>query len=134
MQFLRPPHQVITLRYGFNRFPNIYNAVSSGFNPGAFGFPDSYVKSLTVDQFPGLVLSNAGTSIGYNGTQNVNYWSKNFSAGVSKFVGKHSMQAGWDFRTINAGGLSYVAPAGMFTFNGVFSQQYPTRTNGTGVD
>ena len=128
------PTTVVTLRYGFNRFPNIYNAISSGFNPGLLGFPASYANSLSVDQFPGLVLSTAGSSIGYNGTQNVNYWSKNFSAGVSKFIGKHSMQAGWDFRTINAGGLAYTSPAGIYTFNGVFSQQYPTKTNGTGAD
>jgi trimeric autotransporter adhesin len=128
------PTTVVSLRYGFNRFPNIYNAVSSGFDPSLLGFPASYANSLTVKQFPGLVLSNAGSSIGYNGTQNVNYWSKNVSAGVSKFKGKHSLQAGWDFRTINAGGLAYTSPAGIYTFNGVFSQQYPTKTNGTGSD
>jgi hypothetical protein len=27
------PTAVLTVRYGFNRFPNVYNAVSSGFNP-----------------------------------------------------------------------------------------------------
>jgi hypothetical protein len=128
------PSTVITLRYGFNRFPNVYNAVSSGFNPAALGFPASYVDSLTVKQFPGLTLSNAGSSIGYNGTQNVNYWSKNFSAGVSKAAGRHSLQAGFDFRTIENGGLAYGTPAGSYTFNGVFTQQYPTRTNGTGAD
>jgi hypothetical protein len=128
------PSTVLTLRYGFNRFPNVYNAVSSGFDPSALGLPVSYVSSLTVNQFPGLSLSNAGSSIGYNGTQNVNYWSKNFSAGVSKAAGRHSLQAGMDFRTINNGGLAYVAPAGSYTFNGVFTQQYPTRTNGTGAD
>ena len=125
---------VITLRYGFNRFPNVYNAVSSGFNPAALDFPASYVDSLTAKQFPGLTLSNAGSSIGYNGTQNVNYSSKNFSAGVSKAAGRHSLQAGFDFRTIENGGLAYGTPAGSYTFNGVFTQQYPTRTNGTGAD
>jgi hypothetical protein len=128
------PTTIVTLRYGFNRFPNIYNAVSSGFDPAALGFPASYVNSLTVAQFPGLSLSNAGSSIGYNGTQNLNYWSKNFSAGVAKSAGKHSIQVGFDFRTISNGGLSYVAPAGSYAFNAVFSQQYPSRANGTGAD
>ena len=85
-------------------------------------------------QFPGLSLSNAGSSIGYNGTQNVNYWLKNFSAGLSKAAGKHTLQAGFDFRTIDNGGLAYGTPAGSYSFNGVFSQQYPTKTNGTGAD
>jgi hypothetical protein len=128
------PTTIVTLRYGFNRFPNVYNAVSSGFDPSALGLPASYVSALTVKQFPGLALSNAGSSIGYNGTQNLNYWSRNFSAGVSKAKGKHNMQAGLDFRTINNGGLSYGTPAGSYSFNGVFSQQYPTKTNGTGAD
>ena len=128
------PTTIVTLRYGFNRFPNVYNAVSSGFDPSALGLPASYVSALTVNQFPGLTLSNAGSSIGYNGTQNLDYWSKNFSAGAARMKGKHNMQAGLDFRTIDNGGLSYGTPAGSYSFNGVFSQQYPTKTNGTGAD
>lgn len=128
------PTTIVTLRYGFNRFPNVYNAVSSGFDPAALGLPASYVNALTVKQFPGISLSNAGSAIGYNGTQNVNYWSKNASIGVSKSAGKHSLQMGFDFRTIDNGGLAYGTPAGSYSFNGVFSQQYPTRTNGTGAD
>ena len=124
------PTTVATVRFGFNRFPNIYNAVGSGINPSSFGLP----YSSQVNQFPGLTLSNAATSIGYNGTQNLNYWSKNLSGGVSKAAGRHNMQMGIDFRTLDAGGLAYGTPAGSFTFNGVFSQQYPTKTNGTGAD
>ena len=30
--------------------------------------------------------------------------------------------------------MNLKATAGLFAFNGVFSQQYPTRTNGTGLD
>ena len=128
------PTTIVTLRYGFNRFPNIYNAVSSGFDPAALGFPASYVNALTVKQFPGISLTNAGSAVGYNGTQNVNYWSKNASASVSKSAGKHNLQIGFDFRTIDNGGLAYGGPAGSYSFNGVFSQQYPTKTNGTGAD
>ena len=128
------PTTILTLRYGFNRFPNVYNAVSSGFDPSALGFPAGYVSALTVKQFPGISLSNAGSAVGYNGTQNVNYWSKNASIGGSKSAGKHNLQAGFDFRTIDNGGLAYGTPAGSYAFNGVFTQQYPTKTNGTGAD
>ena len=40
------PTTVVSLRYGFNRFPNIYNAVSSGFDPSLLGFPASYANKL----------------------------------------------------------------------------------------
>ena len=128
------PTTVATLRYGFNRFPNLYNGVSTGFDPAALGLPPSYTNAILQKDFPGLTLSNAGSSIAYTGTQNVNYWSKNASGAVAKSIGKHNMQFGMDFRTINAGGLSYGGPAGTFSFNGVFSQQYPTKLNSTGAD
>jgi len=128
------PTTVATVRYGFNRFPNIYNGVSTGFDPAQLGLPESYTSAILQNNFPGLSLSNAGSSIAYTGTQNVNYWSKNASGGISKSAGKHNMQMGMDLRSINAGGLSYGGPAGSFSFNGVFSQQYLTKTNGTGAD
>ena len=128
------PSTVATLRYGFNRFPNLYNGVSTGFDPAALGLPPSYTNAILQKNFPGLTLANAGSSIAYTGTQNVNYWSKNASGSVAKTIGKHNMQFGLDFRTINAGGLAYGGPAGTFSFNGVFSQQYPTKLNSTGAD
>ena len=124
------PTTVITARFGFNRFPNVYNTVSSGFDPRSLGLP----YTSQINTFPRITVSNANTNLGYTNTRNLNYWSRNFSTGVAKFAGRHSMQAGFDFRSINAGGGAYGPAAGTYTFNGVFSQQFPGTTNGTGAD
>jgi hypothetical protein len=125
---------VVSMRWGFNRFPNIYASPGSGYNLASLQLPPNYVSNVQVDQFPGITISNAGTAIGYSGTQNVNYWSENASASVNKTAGRHNLAMGFDFRTLNAGGAAYGAPAGTFSFNGVFSQQYPTAKNNTGAD
>jgi hypothetical protein len=123
------PTTVATVRFGYNRFPNIYDHVSAGFDPKSLGLP----YNSQVQEFPRLTISNANTNVGYSGSQNLNYWSTNFSSSIAKFVGKHSLQAGFDFRSINAGGASYGAAAGTYTFNGVFTQWSPSRS-GTGAD
>jgi hypothetical protein len=125
---------VLSIRFGFNRFPNIYASPGSGYNLASLNLPSNFTNAVQIDQFPGFNISNAGTAIGYNGTQNVNYWSKNASASVNKTLGRHNLAMGFDFRTLNAGGASYGAPSGSFTFNGVFTQQYPTAKNNTGAD
>jgi hypothetical protein len=123
------PTTVATVRFGFNRFPNIYDHVSAGFDPKSLGLP----YNSQVQEFPRLSISNAATNVGYSGSQNLNYWSRNFSTSVAKFVGRHSLQMGFDFRSINAGGAAFGAAAGTYTFNGVFTQWSPSRS-GTGAD
>jgi len=128
------PTTVLSVRWGFNRFPNSYASPGSGYNLASLGFPANYINGIQLDQFPTFTISNSGTAIGYAGTQSVNYWSENASASANKTLGRNNMSMGFDFRTLNAGGASYVAPAGTFAFNGVFTQQYPTAKNNTGAD
>jgi hypothetical protein len=128
------PTTVLTARFGFNRFPNIYNYVSDGFNQSTLGFPASYVNSQQIQEFPGISLSQSGTSFGGGTKQNIDYWSRNFSVSVSKFAGKHNMTYGFDYRLIHTDGIQYVSGFGSFTFNGIFSQQFNAGTNGTGSD
>ena len=125
------PTTVATVRYGFNRFPNVYNTVSTGFDLQSIGLP--YTSQSAT--FPRISIANASTNIGYTNPQNLNYWSNNFSANVSKFIGKHSLQMGMDYRKINAGGAAYGPASGTYAFNGVFSQASPSSAiAGTGAD
>ena len=128
------PTTVVTARFGFNRFPNIYNYVSDGFDQTKLGLPASYVNGQQIREFPGITLSQSGTSFGGGTKQNLVYWSRNFSLSASKFAGKHNMTFGFDYRLIHTDGIQYPSGFGAFSFNGIFSQQFNSGTNGTGSD
>ena len=124
---------VVSIRYGFNRFPNITEGVSYGFSPARLGFPASYVNSLQALYFPEIdLLNNKISSISPSVPT---FWSKNVLGSVSKFVGRHSITFGADYRLIHVDFFTLTNSAGLFAFNGVFSRQYPSQaTAGTGAD
>jgi hypothetical protein len=126
------PTTVVTLRYGFNRFPNIFLPVSNGFDPGSLGLPASYVNGLPYRYFPTITLLS-NTISGQSPSWTV-YWSKNAMVSISKYIGRHSISMGFDYRVIHTDFLSLSNGSGNFSFNGVFSRQYPTTTNATGAD
>jgi hypothetical protein len=126
------PTTVLTVRYGFNRFPNFTEGVSYGFNPTQLGFPASYANSLQAEYFPEFdLLSNKISSTSPSVSV---FHSKNFLTSISKYVGKHNITAGFDYRLIHVDFTSLSFAAGDFGFTGVFSRQYPSQTNGTGAD
>jgi hypothetical protein len=126
------PTTVLVLRFGFNRFPNITQGISYGFNEGSLGLPSNYTSGLQAQSFPTIALINntiSSTSPSYSV-----FSSRNLSAAVSKYVGKHSISMGFDFRQIHTDFTSLTNAAGNFTFNGVFSREYPSSSNTTGAD
>ncbi len=126
------PTTVLTARFGFNRFPNIYNYVSQGFDQTKLGFPASYVNSLQVKEFPGINLSQAGTSFGGGSPSNITYWSRNASFALSKNAGRHNLTVGFDYRLIHTDGISWTNGFGTFTFNGIFTSS--TNQSANGID
>ena len=128
------PTTVLTVRYGFNRFPNYGYQVSQGFNLAGLGFDPSFVASVASPTFPNI----STTSIYPLGTNNNFYYvhhSKNFSAGISKYHGRQTFKAGFDFRRLHDDGNDFSNSAGAFTFNGVFSRSTPlTSVANTGAD
>ena len=127
------PTTVISIRYGFNRFPNFTEGVSYGFSPGKLGLPSSFVGSLQALYFPEIDLLN--NKISTTSPSVPTFWSKNLLGSVSKFIGRHSLTFGADYRLIHVDFISLTNSAGLFAFNGVFSRQYPSQaTAGTGAD
>ncbi len=127
---------VISIRYGFNRFPNITYPVSIGnsLSPTLqqLGFPSNFTSQVQANYFPQISLNTeslSNVSLTY-----ANYYSKNLLGSVSKYVGRHNITYGIDYRVINSGpGASY--NSGVFSFNGVFSREYPTvASTTTGAD
>ncbi len=129
------PTTVVTVRYGFNRFPNTSYDVSQGYNVSALGFPSSLVSQInpSLSQFPDILMSSLySLSVQDNNSFYV-LASDNFSTSVSKYMGRHSLKAGFDYRRIKAAGNDANDAAGQYSFNGVFTKSSPT-AGGVGVD
>jgi trimeric autotransporter adhesin len=128
------PTTVLTVRYGFNRFPNYGYQVSQGFNLLSLGFNPAYVSQVPSPTFPNITMTSQ-YSLGTNNNFYYVHHSKNFSTGISKYAGRHNLKAGFDYRRIHDDGNDFGNSAGAFTFNGVFTRSTPlTAVSGTGAD
>jgi hypothetical protein len=128
------PTTVLTVRYGFNRFPNYGYQQSQGFNLLSLGFNPAYVAQVPSPTFPNVTM-NSQYSFGTNNNFYYVHHSKNFSAGLAKYQGRHNLKGGFDYRRIHDDGNDFANSAGAFTFNGVFSRSTPlTAVAGTGAD
>lgn len=116
------PTTVLSVRYGFNRFPNYGYKVSQGYNLAALGFPASLASQIPNPTFPIITMSTA-YSLGTNNNFFYVHSSKNASANIAKYAGKHSVKAGFDYRRIAAAGYDLDGGDGQlaFTFNGQFT-------------
>ena len=85
--FTPNPTTVVSVRYGFNRFPNRTVEVSSGTNPTKLGFPAYYASAVQAFAFPDVTFQNL-KEMGGNSTAESVYHSKNFLVSVSKFMGR----------------------------------------------
>ncbi len=130
------PTTVLTVRYGFNRFPNYSYNVAQGFNLATLGFPASLVSAVnpSLSQFP-YVSTNSFYQFG--ASDNNSFYvlaSDNFSTSVSKYMGRHSLKMGFDYRRIKAAGNDANNAAGEYFFNGIFTKSAPTSSGSGGAD
>ena len=134
------PTSVLAVRYGFNRWPQIYYTYSekSGFSPLTLGFPASLVDQMQQPlHFPAFSLTTvlAGDSLGNNSNNNYTDTTNSVSVMLSKTVGRHSFKAGFDFQRITDSGLDYSWTPGGYSFNGIFTQSSPVNPlPNTGAD
>jgi len=134
--FSATPTTVVTVRFGFNRFPNYSYDVSQGFNLAKLGFPANYVNAInpSLSQFPDVTTNNFYQ---FGVTDNNSFFvlaSSNFSTSVSKYMGRHSLKAGFDYRRIKAAGNDSNDAAGQYAFNGIFTKSAPTSAGTGGAD
>lgn len=125
------PTTVISVRYGFNRFPNEDGQRSQGFNVASLGFPTSLVSQLQTSVFPAFNFQTLN-SMAPGGTGQTIFHSKNFLVGVSKFLGRHSVKFGFDYRRINNDGISF--PNMAFSFDNSFTRASQAVNNASGAD
>ncbi len=125
------PTLVIAVRYGFNRFPNFSAPTSLGFSQTTLGFPNSLAAITKNTAFPSITMSDVGSFGGGTTSQSVLH-SKSFNTTASKFMGKHSLKFGFDWRSLNNDGAPGFGPSS-FSFSDIFTRSVPQRTvQGTG--
>ncbi len=121
------PTTVVTVRFGQNRFPDFEPNISNGFPLTALGFPAA-VNALTPNypDFPSISTSDFTTFGGGTASWTV-YYSTSVNAGIIKQMGKHSLKAGYDFRTIHNASETSQGPSS-FSFATTFTSQTPAKT------
>jgi hypothetical protein len=125
---------VVALRYGFNRFPNIGTQKSQGFDLVGLGFSPTFVRDVPSPTFPNVAMQTV-YSLGTNNNFNYIHHSKNFGGSVSKYIGRHGIKFGYDFRRLNDDGLDFGNSAGAFTFDNRFTRANAnSSTSASGAD
>ena len=130
------PTTVVTLRFGFNRFPNLTDEISQGFDPARLGFPSSLVSQMQNLAFPNITMQNMVSMANAGAGQSV-FYSRNFLAGAAKYVGRHSLKAGFDYRVIHVDFTDLGSTSGQYSFDDVFTRLDPnsaSRSAGSGAD
>jgi trimeric autotransporter adhesin len=117
------PTWVIALRWGFNRYPNSNVSDSHGLNLASLGFSPSLINSFQLpasqDYFPAITMSDL-ESYGGGGPNATVYYSRSFSGTASKFLGRHSLKFGGDFRSISVAGENSITN-GAYSFTNGFT-------------
>jgi hypothetical protein len=140
---------VITARWGFNRFYSRSTQESAGFNLASLGLPASLVGIIPNPAFPAIIMGGAVPSPSSNNpcSYSVNtagsdytdfgsgcanqdvYYSRSFNVTASRFLGKHTVKAGFDFRTLHDAGIPAAGPP-ILGFTSVFTQANPNVSDG----
>jgi len=124
--FTLNPTTVLSIRFGFNRFPNVILPLSNGFSPTTLGLP-AYNYQLSF--FPPVNVTNF-TSLS-DSTATRDFWySRNLFTQIAKEIGKHSIKAGFDYRSIDLSFTDFQSAPGAFNFTGNFTEQTPNTPNG----
>jgi hypothetical protein len=130
------PTTVLTVGFGFNRFPNDTQDISSGFNQASLGLPSSYVSALPKKGFPRITTSSSN-NLAYEGTSNSGpavYFSRNFVTGIAKSLGRHSLKTGYTYRAISLTYTSLSDASGTYGFSTQFTSADNSASSTTGSD
>ncbi len=127
------PTTVIAVRWGFNRFYSRSTQESAGFDLSSLGLPQSLVSVTPNPAFPTITMGTLSSYGGGGASQDV-FYSRNFNATISKFLGRHSLKAGFDFRAVHDFGTPSAGPTSL-GFTDVFTRPNPSSsTTGKGSD
>ncbi len=120
------PTTIISVRFGFNRFPNTIYPYSAGYDPASLGLP---AYNYQFKFFPPVNVTNY-TPLSASTATVDNWYSRSIFTQVAKETGRHSLKAGFDFRGIYLAFTDFSTAPGSFTFTGQFTQSSPTVQDG----
>ncbi len=125
------PTTILTVSYGQNRFPNNTLDLTTNYDQAAnLGFPASYASALQKKAFPAITMQTAA-SYGTNNSGPAVFYSRNVVASVAKSLGRHSLKAGYNFRTISVDFTNVSTGNGSYTFQNTFSSLNPAPATGS---
>lgn len=134
--FTFSPTFLLTVNYGFARWFQFRKTLSYGFDNSTLGFPDQFVKSITIPMFPTVNVA------GYNGMNGQSYLhngndSHSLITSFTKIAGRHTLGFGVDLRMHRINFYNVQASAGTFNFGAAQTQgpdpNASTSTAGDGV-
>jgi hypothetical protein len=117
-------NSVMSFRYGYSGFDDNNIPSSLGFKVSSLPFGSTFLSQVTYQKFPSITVT------GYRGlgdaaqTQRY-YYGHNASVGVSRFVGRHSLKYGADYRLVGANYFSPGQGSGTFSFDQNFTRLDP---------
>ena len=123
------PTTVAHVRFGYTSFADDCVPVA-GFDPGTLGFAPSFVSQVPVKKFPYFGIGSYGTD--YNGymfgertINNINYYSWDANASVSKLWGRHTAKFGTSYRKIGVKNDNPGQSSGSYFYDGQFTSADP---------
>jgi len=111
------PTTLLTVGFGFNRFPNDTQDISKGFDQTTLGLPANYVAAQSKKTFPAITADSSLVAQGTSNSGPVVFFSRNFVVGIAKSLGKHSLKVGYNYRSISETFTSFSNTSGTFNFN-----------------
>ena len=130
------PTTIAAVRYGFNRFPNYSYDASQGIDLTGIGFSSAFASQVprSLAQFPYISMTNLYNLGDSDDNSFYVHASRNFSSSLDKYIGKHSLKVGFDYRRIKAAGNDYNTGGGSYSFSGIFTASNNTSTGTGGAD
>ena len=111
------PTTLLTVGFGFNRFPNNTVDISNGFDQATLGFPSNYTSAITKKAFPQITTDSGLSPEATANSGPAVYFSRNFVVGLAKSIGKHSLKTGYVYRAISVTFTNISNGNGTFAFD-----------------
>ncbi|WP_263410106.1 TonB-dependent receptor [Terriglobus tenax] len=127
------PTTILTVGFGFNRFPNDTQDISAGYNQANLGFPSNYLGALSKTGFPAITGDAGMASEGTSNSGPAVFFSRNFVTGIAKSLGKHNIKAGYVFRVVSVTFTSLSNTSGAFTFDSTLTNSGGSTASSTGA-
>ena len=127
------PTTLLTVGFGFNRFPNNTVDISNGFQQSTLGFPANYTSALTKAAFPQITTDSGLSPEATANSGPAVYFSRNFVVGLSKSLGKHSLKTGYEYRAISVTFTNISNGNGTFAFDNTITGSAAAKITGSTI-